>query len=147
MKTVPPSGEIGEVTAVDGDLAWVEIIPQPVCEHCSAKLFCVVNPSGKHTLKVHNSLQARVGQQVVVSEKSNFLFRLSVLQYGFPFSGFLAGILLFNVLGITLPSIPNEVFLFLGGLLGLGLGALLGHHQIVRLTKKGEVFFYITEIR
>jgi positive regulator of sigma E activity len=146
MKTVPSAGEIGKVTAVEGNLAWVEITPQPACETCGAKLLCVADPSGKHIVKVNNSVRARVGQQVLVTEKSNFLLYLSVLQYGLPFSGFLAGILFINILGISFPLIPHEVSLFLGGLIGLAIGALLGHRQIIHLAKKGDTFFFITEI-
>jgi positive regulator of sigma E activity len=146
MESRKTEQEIGIVTAIEDGQAWVEIVPQPACETCGAKIFCTPDLTGKRKLKVLNSIEAKVGQQVAIAESSKFLLYLSFLQYGLPLIGFLSGILITSLFSISFTFIPNELFLFSGGLAGLALCAVWGHFQVKKLAETRQVFFSIVEV-
>jgi positive regulator of sigma E activity len=136
--------EKGTVTAVLGSEAWVRMNVREVCENCTARILCVPDHAGKRMLKVSNTIQARVGQNVVITEKPEFLFYLSFLQYGIPIIGFSGGILIPFFLNLSIPFLPYVLSLFIFGLSGLGLCSLAGHRLISSLAKRGQTFFSIS---
>jgi positive regulator of sigma E activity len=140
MKEVWAETEIGVITAIKGDEAWVEIISPLSCQECAARIVCIPDQSGKRQLKAYNRIGARVGQKVTVSEKPNFLFYISLIQYGLPLLGFLAGVISSYIMNLSCTYIPAELCMFLAGLSGLGLAAMLGRSLMKRMARQGCAF-------
>ena len=138
--------EKGIVTAIVDNDAIVEVSVQDSCESCGARMVCVPDNNGLRRLRATNPLNAHIGSQVAVTEKSNLLLALSFFQYGIPLVGFLVGIFIFSVLNPVILSLPKELILFIGGLLGLVISAYISHFFIERLAGKGGSFFTISAI-
>lgn len=138
--------ETGIVTDIQGEEALVQLNLQEACETCGARLLCVPDNSGKRILRVANPIHARVGSRVAISEQSGFLLKLSVLQYGIPFIGFLSGIFLLYFTGVTVAALPPELIMFSGGLVGLFLGAVISRRLAGKIAGSGETFFEIARI-
>ena len=146
MKTDAQEFETGIVRELENGQATVELNLQPACETCGAKVVCVPDQQGKRLLKVSNPLHAQVGNRVAISESSDFLLKISMVQYGIPFIGFIAGILICYGLNLNVAGIPQELIQFTGGLLGLGLSALLSRSLSQRLAEGNKAFFTVTKI-
>jgi len=146
MSVSDASSEIGIVTAIQDNDAIIEFSLQESCESCGARMICVPDNTGKRRLRAANPLNAAVGNQVSITEKSNFLLLISFLQYGLPLIMFFLFILVLYVSKISLGSVPKELIWFSGGLAGLFLGALISRQFIERLSQKGGSFFEISEI-
>jgi len=138
--------ETGIVTGISGEIAEVQLNLQPACETCGAKVLCVPDASGKRRLHVNNPLHARVGSKVAIEETGDFLLKLSAIQYGIPFIGFILGILICYSLDVRLAGIAQELLFFLGGLTGLGAAALIARRLAERLADGNKSFFTITRI-
>lgn len=139
--------EIGVVTELHDDDAIVELSIQESCESCGARMVCVADQSGKRKLRAANPFRAEVGSQVNIIEKSNFLLKVSLLQYGIPFLGFLLGIFFLNSTDLSIIPVPQELVLFLGGIAGMMLAALISRFYIEKLAKSNSTFFEISKIR
>ena len=87
--------ETGIVTDLQNGCALVELNLQAACENCGAKVLCVPDENGKRSLKVSNPVNAQIGERVAISESGDFLLKVSAIQYGIPFIGFLLGIFIF----------------------------------------------------
>ena len=146
MQMSDSGSERGIVTAIQGNEAIIEFSLQESCESCGARMICVPDNTGKRRLRAANPLNAGIGSQVSITEKSNFLLLISFLQYGLPLILFFLFILVFYLSKITLWSVPKELIWFLGGLAGLFTGALISRHFVQRLSEKGGSFFEISEI-
>ena len=146
VKTDSAEFETGVVTGVNDGFATVELNLQPACENCGAKVVCVPDQNGKRSLKVANPLHANVGSRVAISESSDFLLKVSMAQYGIPFTGFILGILILYLLNISIAGIAPELILFAGGLAGLGLSALISRLLTQRLAEGNRSFFTVTKI-
>ena len=138
--------ENGVITSIINRDAIVELSIQEACQSCGARMVCVPDSSGKRQLKAANPLDARVGDRVAITEKSNFLLTVSFLQYGIPFLGFLTGIFTLYFLNLDSVPIPPELIWFTGGLIGLALGALISRYYIEKLAKADGSFFTISKI-
>jgi positive regulator of sigma E activity len=138
--------EIGIVTALQDNEAIVELSIQESCESCGARFVCVPDQSGKRQLRVANPMNARVGSHVTITEKSNFLLRVSFLQYGMPFAGFLIAIFLLNTTDLSVIPVRSELILFAGGLAGLVIAGLISRLFIEKLAEKDSTFFEISKI-
>ena len=146
MQGTVPEYETGVITRLQDGNAIVELNLQPACENCGARVVCVPDTAGKRALKVSNPLHAQVGSRVVIAESSDFLLKVSAIQYGIPFIGFLAGIFLFYFLKVTVPGVADELIYFCGGLAGLGLSALISRRIAQSLAESGRSFFTITKV-
>ena len=138
--------EIGIVTALQGDDAIVEIMGQEICETCGARLVCRPDQSGKRTLRAANSLGAKIGNEVYITEKSNILLKMSFFQYGLPFLGFMAGIFLLYATDLSMIPLPKELLLFLGGIAGLVISAFISRYYVKKMAEGNAHFFEITKI-
>jgi len=138
--------ETGIVTALDGNNAIVELSMQPECDNCSAKVICLPDQKGKRSLTVSNNMSARVGNQVTIGESSDFLLKLSTLQYGIPFIGFILGILVLYLLNIQISGIAQEFLFFLGGICGLGISGVIAHRLAKNFAAGNQSFFSIIRI-
>jgi len=138
--------ETGVVINVQGDNAVVELNLNVGCEACGARIVCLPDGSGRKRLNVANPIHAKIGNTVMISETSQFLLKLSALQYGVPLLGFLAGIFLIYYSGFGFGGIPPEVTAFSGGIIGLFLSAFLSRHWAHHLAETGHSFFSIQKI-
>jgi len=138
--------EIGVVTALRENEAIVELSLQESCDSCGARFICVPDQSGKRQLRAANPLNAAVGSHVTIIEKSNFLLKVSFLQYGIPFIGFLGVIFLLNMINLSAIPLPKELILFVGGLVGLAIAALISKLFIEKLAETDSTFFEISKI-
>jgi positive regulator of sigma E activity len=145
-KAPDSGGEKGFVRELDGNYAVVELSIQEACEHCGARVLCIPNGSGKHRIRVLNDKGAREGQWVEIGESESFLLKVSAIQYGIPFLGFLTGI--FLVYGIAKPvsALPIEVEMFIAGLAGLFLGGYIGHYLLKQIAQRRQTVFSILRI-
>ena len=117
------------------------------CDSCGAKIICLPGSSQKRTILVYNNCQAKVGDKVYISEKENFLFKLSIFQYLIPLAGFIAGIFGFNTINWKWMFIPKELLLFLGGIIGLLISSVITRYLIAQLvTKKIDEIFTMEKI-
>ena len=138
--------EIGVVTALQDNDAIVELLIQESCESCGARIICVPDQSGKRRLRAENSILAEVGTQVNIREKSNFLLKVSFLQYGIPFLGFLSGIFLFYSFDFTINPLPQELIIFSGGIMFMLISALFSRLLIEKIAEGNSTFFVISKI-
>jgi positive regulator of sigma E activity len=138
--------EKGIITALLDNDAIVEFSLQDSCESCGARMICVPDNTGKRRLRAANPQNARIGDEVSLTEKSNFLLLVSFLQYGLPLILFFLVILALYLAKVSLGPVPKELIWFLGGLAGLLVGALISRHFVERLAAKGGSFFEISEI-
>jgi len=136
----------GVVTRVAGNKAYVEIPMDESCEKCGAKILCAPGNDGEQGLPALNPLGAKVGQNVLVTESGELLLKLTMMQYGLPLIGFLLGLFAFNFWGMTLFGMPAEMFSFIGGLFGLGLGGLVSWKWAYKAGRKSNNYFTISKI-
>jgi positive regulator of sigma E activity len=146
MNSRSSEDEIGIVTAIQDSEAIIELSLQESCESCGARFICVPDQSGKRQLRVSNPLKAGIGNQVTITEKSNFLLKVSFLQYGIPFIGFLVSIFLLNLFDFSMIPIQKELILFLGGLGGLFIAGAIARLYIEKLAETDSTFFEISKI-
>ena len=84
--------ETGQVIAVDGEFAMVSVVRESSCGSCSAKAGCGVQVLSKvvgqkaraATFQVINSVNAKVGEQVVIAISDSTLIKGSVMVYIMP---------------------------------------------------------------
>lgn len=115
--------EKGYVVAVDGHRAWVQILRQTACQSCEARKGCGQSTLAKMSggkasqVLVNNALNLNVGDEVLLGISESAMVRASLMVYMFP----LLAMIVFAVLATQLfPA--NQLFISLGGLLGLAAG-------------------------
>ncbi|MFH1212600.1 MAG: SoxR reducing system RseC family protein [Candidatus Neomarinimicrobiota bacterium] len=119
--------ETATVTAVEGRWVVIELEQQDGCHECGAKMICRPNASGKRVLKIPNTLSARVGEQVQIEQIGRNQLKLTMIQYGLPLFGFLAGILIAShYIRQRVFGVPAEIAQFFCGvvviiLIGFGI--------------------------
>lgn len=148
--------EIGIVRKVVGDRAFVEFQTGDACNNCGARLLC--NPVGdaRRQIAARNHINAQIGDSVAVDESELSLIKISLLQYGIPLFMFILAMfladavdfktLLFNNSGI-LRDIPEELFTFAGGLVGIVIGGSISYAWAMRIAARDTLSFVITHIR
>ena len=132
----------GLVVALDGDQAQIEIETGEACESCGARVLCAPGTDKLKTITAYNEINAVVGDLVEVREGGNLLLKLSLLQYGPPLIGFLT--ILFTA-HLIYPSL-NELLLFICGLGGGAIGALLSWLGVKKMSQNPEHFLSIGRI-
>ncbi len=137
--------DTGYVVEIKGHQATVLCLHN-TCNECGARLFCRPNGSTEQRLVAHNPVGARVGDRVEVTMNGSSLLRLSLLQYGLPLVGFLAGILLFDFLPLPPGAVSHELTMFGGGLLGMFAFGLISRWRMKRIvTKQGLVLLELSK--
>jgi len=102
--------ETATVIAVKDRWVSVELEEKDGCHECGAKMICRPNATGKRTLKMLNTIGAKVGDQVLIEQIGANQFKLTLIQYGLPLVGFLAGILISNhYIKHSLWGVPAEI--------------------------------------
>ncbi len=141
--SVNSESEIGTVIEILGNEAVIELNPQPACESCGARLVCVPDGSGKRISKVENTINAKIGQNVKIFEKSNMILKLSFLQYVLPITGFISGVFLIHFLNLDYNFALSDLIKFIGGIIGLFLCAGISRVIVRHIAKTNQKLFEI----
>lgn len=136
--------DTGTVTDIKGGFATIIFESADDCKDCGIKFLCSPGADNQKSITLENTINAKLGDKVAVTEASNVLLKISVLQYGVPLIGFLAGIIISTQMNIKLN--PIELYQFICGLIGLGLGGLISNSIIKRMAKKPGTLFKISKI-
>lgn len=114
--------EIATVMRVEADTAWVATKSRSACGHCSSGSDCGTAMVAKlfgekeNLLRLDNSLDAQVGEQVVIGVSDALLLKASALAYLLPLIALIAAVALGQWSGL------GEELSSLLGFIGLGLG-------------------------
>lgn len=118
--------ESGRVVAVIGSDAWVQTIRQSACQSCSARSGCgqrvLATASGgrANQVRVLNTLQAAVGDEVTLGIEEQALLQASILVYALPLLSMIAATLAASQLA---PG--SDGVAIVAAVLGLGAGFLM----------------------
>ena len=137
--------DTGRITKIDDNFATIAIDSTDDCKDCGIRFLCSPESDKDKIITLENTIEAKVGDRVAISEASNILLKLAFLQYGLPLIGFILGIIIATQLNINLQ--PVELYQFLCGLLGLGLAGVISYLIIKRMAKKPGKFFTFEKIR
>ena len=83
--------EHATVTVVSPDGTWVEAKPSSACESCASRGSCHTVGKERNSVQVINSLDARVGDTVVIAFATGSLLKALFLLYMVPILALLAG--------------------------------------------------------
>ena len=114
------------VVGIDAECALLEVVRRTPCGLCGQTRGCGVSVFGKllghrnNVFKALNSLNARVGDHVVVGLDEKALLASSLMVYGLPLALLLAG----AIAGTLLASAGGDAWPLAGAGLGLSLGLL-----------------------
>lgn len=121
--------EAARVAAVDEDgFAWVETRRKAVCDSCSVQKGCGTSVLARlfgrrmARVRVRNTLDARVGDEVIVGIEDGLLVRSSVAAYLMPLIWMLLGAIGGGMIAEALQWPAVEGVSAVGGLLGLAAG-------------------------
>ena len=131
--------DTGIITKIDDNIATITVDSTDDCKDCGIRFLCSPGSDNQKIITLENTIDAKVGDRVAISEASNILLKLSFLQYGSPLIGFLLGIIIATQFTINLQ--PVEFYQFLYGLLGLGLAGVISYTIIKRMAKKPNNYF------
>ena len=138
--------EEGMVKRTMGSKAWVVTRRSEMCESCSSHGACQVLGGGKEMeVEALNAVQARPGDQVLLTLEDQSLVKLSFLVYLFPILALIAG----GALGLKVASILGtnpELTSFGLATICLGLAFLLVRIKDKKLEQTGEVIPKIARI-
>jgi len=136
--------DTGIITKIDDNFATIIIDSTDDCKDCGIRFLCSPGSDNEKTIRLENTIEAKVGDKVLVTEASNVLLRLSFLQYGLPLLGFIIGIVISSYLNIQIN--PIELFQFLFGLLGLGIAGVISYLIIRGMAKKPDKLYQYKKI-
>jgi sigma-E factor negative regulatory protein RseC len=139
--------EIGRVTEIKEDTAYVEFMSGEACNRCGARIICSPGASGKRSVAAKNIAGAHVGDSVGVEQPEMALIKMSFMQYGIPMLGFILATVAADQSGYVFGSFPRELFLFLSGFLGLLLGGVVARIWAKKLVNDVDMSFNVVEIR
>ena len=134
----------GIITKIDGNILHIAIKTEDNCEGCGIKFLCAPKAGEDKIIKLENSIDSKVGDAVEISEASNVLLTLSILQYGLPLIGFLAGI--FISYNMVVAFKPIELFQFIIGLIGLGIAAGISYLIVKWIAKKPDRLYRVVKL-
>lgn len=118
--------ESGKIVAVTGEYAWVQTIRASACQSCSARNGCgqkvLASATGgrANQVRVFNSANARVGEEVTLGIDERALLGASLLVYALPLLLMVAA----SMVGQHLSS-GSDFAAMLGAAIGLALGFVL----------------------
>ncbi len=136
--------DTGIIAQIDGNYATITIETTDSCKNCGIRFLCSPGSEKEKTITLENTIDAKVGDCVAISETSNILLKVSYIQYGLPLIGFMLGVIFGTQIQIQWQ--PVEFFQFLCGLIGLGLAGLISYLIIKRMAKKPGKFFKFKRI-
>lgn len=113
------------------------------CEGCGIKFLCAPKAGEDKIIKLENSIDGKLGDAVEISEASNVLLTLSILQYGLPLIGFLAGIFISYNMEVAFK--PVELFQFIFGMIGLSVAAGISYLIVKWIAKKPDKLYSVNK--
>ena len=134
----------GIITKIDGNILNITIKTDDNCEGCGIKFLCSPKSGEDKIIKLENSINGKIGDTVEITEASNVLLTLSILQYGLPLLGFLVVIFISYNLNINFK--PIELFQFLCGMIGLGIAGAISYSIIKWIAKKPDKLYRIKKL-
>ena len=136
--------DTGKITKIDDNFATIAIDSTDDCKDCGIRFLCSPGSEKEKIFRFENTIDAKIGDRVAISEASNILLKLSFLQYGLPLIGFFLSIVIGTQIPIKLQ--PIEFYQFLCGLFGLGLAGIISYLIIKRMAKKPGNYFKFDKI-
>jgi len=136
--------DTGVITTISGKLVTILLESTDNCKDCGIRFLCSPGSDKVKIITLENSINAEVGEKVKVSEFSNILIKLSLLQYGLPLLGFLLGIIVSTF--IAIPWKPIELYQFLCGVFGFGIAGILSYLIIKRMARNPYKYFNLEKI-
>ena len=134
----------GIITEVDGNILTISIKTTDNCDGCGIKFLCSPKSGEDKIIKIENTIDGKVGDTVEVSEATNVLLILSLLQYGLPLIGFLSGI--FISYNLEFGFKPVELFQFICGLIGLGIAGGISYLLFKWIARKPDKLYRVRKV-
>ena len=139
--------DIGEIVGIRDGFATVELKDKDACRSCSARYICKPTSSGKRVLNVENSVEAKVGDSVLIEQSGLDQLKLASMQYGLPLLGFLVTVItLHSLINNSLLGIPKEIVVFVAGMCVILLSGFVVSLWSRRKVKQRFSVFHIKEI-
>ncbi|BBP43470.1 SoxR reducing system RseC family protein [Thiosulfativibrio zosterae] len=118
---------IGKVVMADESFIWVKTQRQSGCSGCQSEKGCGTStlaklfaPESSSPLKILNTLNAKEGQQVMLSLNEADLIKHSFMAYGLPLLGLFVGAFALQL--VLKDAVSSDWPAILGGFLGLFAG-------------------------
>ncbi|HPC36174.1 MAG TPA: SoxR reducing system RseC family protein [Candidatus Marinimicrobia bacterium] len=139
--------EVATVIIADQRWVTVELEEKDACHSCGAKMICRPNSTGKRILKMPNTINAKVGDQVLIEQIGANQLKVTLVQYGLPLFGFLIGVLIANryIKDSTL-GIPADIAQMLCGILAVILTGFVIYFWSKHKAKSGFNVFRLRQI-
>jgi len=139
--------EIGKIVEINGDVASVELLENDHCHSCGAKMICRPGDTGRRILKLRNTLNASVGNRILIEQSDKNQLKLAFMQYGFPLLGFLITIIIASsLIKKSVVGIPAELLQFGIACIALLLAGLLSRIWANRKSSTDFSVFSMKEI-
>ncbi len=107
--------EEGIITGTNRSAAWVKTVRSKSCESCDACDSCESNDKSKEQIvQVNNTVNARVGDRVVIGFKTGPLLKLTFMLYIFPIILLIAGAAIGQTLAPRFGTDPSITSLLAG---------------------------------
>lgn len=134
--------EQGQVVEIQGEFALVELEAGEACQCCAARSFCHTTPEGKRLIKIKNTLNAQVDDNVIIQQSDINQLKLAGMHYGLPLIGFMIAVIVgHKLLPASLYGVPKEILLFAIGLVAiLGIGYLASLWNAKKVKSDFTVF-------
>jgi len=122
----------GQVVGVEGGFVLVKTQRQSACGGCQSESGCgtsalakLFSNTGSAPIKVSNTLQAALGDQVILKLDESRLVLHAFMAYGLPLIGLFVGAIFFKSAGLSVLDLTDssaELTSILGGFIGLVSG-------------------------
>ena len=126
----------GHIVQLSEQTVELELEQSSGCSTCGIKVLCYPGKKVSRKLILPNPGGLLHGQVVQVEENGRATLKLALFQYGIPLLGFIVGILSVYF------TRRGEIQATLGGLIGLGLGAVIAYRLIRRWACQGNPGFF-----
>ncbi len=126
--------EIGIVTKADGIVANVIVQKRSACDGCKVRGVCEPSDEGME-IEALNPVQAKKGQKVKVSIKTQAYLKGAIIVYGIPLLAFVAGVILGKNIGeLYFKQMDSDIVSFISGFAALIISFLV----VKAWSKKAE---------
>lgn len=129
--------ESGVVSSIEGDFAYVEAQRQSGCSGCASSSGCgtsalatLFTSTSQSAIKVRNTHNVQVGDQVLLTLDESRLIKHSFMAYGVPLIGLFLFAVLFSMLSVRFLGASEsaaDIAAIIGGFLGVASGWWLTH--------------------
>ncbi len=129
--------ESGIVSSVEGEFAYVDAQRQSGCSGCSSASGCgtsalatLFSNTSQNAIKVRNTLNVQVGDQVTLTLDESRLIKHSFMAYGVPLIGLFLFAVMFSQLSVFFLDASEssaDIAAIMGGFLGVASGWWLTH--------------------